>query len=88
MYDCNAMPAAACSMPASIQRLHERRGRDAQVAVLFHVQVDELWHFAAVGVSEPRLHRRAIQQFQAIGQDVDRVLAGQRGDLGDRSWRS
>ena len=81
MYDCSAIPAATLFHAGPVERLHEGLRRDAHVPVLFHVQVDELRHLPAVGVAEAALHRGAIQQFESVGQHLDRMLAGQRPDL-------
>ena len=81
MYACSAMPARACSKPGPIERPHEHLGRELLVAILLHVEIDELGHDRAVAPLEPGLRRRAKQQLQPVAQHVDRVLAGQRRNL-------
>ena len=64
-----------------VERSHERLGGDFLVAVLLHVEVDELGDDRAVGAREAALGGGAVEQLQPVAQHVHRVLASQRGDL-------
>jgi hypothetical protein len=55
--------------------------RDREIAVLLHVQIDELRRLRAVGAGEALPAGRAEQALQAVAERRDRLLSGQRGDL-------
>ena len=82
MYACSAMPAATFSRPGRSSVRMNDLGREVLVAVLLHVEIDELRHDACrrrrVNCA---LRGGAVQQFQPIAEHVDRVLAGERRDL-------
>ena len=63
------------------ERAHERLGRDRHVAVLLHVEIDELRDLGAVAASEAGLGGRAVEPLQPLAQDAQRVLARERIDL-------
>jgi hypothetical protein len=82
------MPALIFSKPTSLQRAHEDLAGQAEVAILLHVEVDELRHARAIAAREGGTCRAAIQALQAVAQRRDRVLAGdgrhlrvERGDF-------
>ena len=75
------MPAATFSRPGPLQRPHERLGGEAQIAVLFHVEIDEFRQCAAVRAHEHLPRGRAVEQFQPLAKRGHRLLAGQRRNL-------
>lgn len=73
--------SAHAAQPLTIERAHESLGRQLLVAVLLHVEVDELRHDAAIRPREARAVGAAVQAFEAIAEHRDGVFAGQRRDL-------
>ena len=55
------MPARDLLQARPIERAHEDLGRELLVAVLLHVEIDELGDDRAVGASEARFGGRAVE---------------------------
>ncbi|MFT3771570.1 MAG: hypothetical protein QM820_39660 [Minicystis sp.] len=66
---------------AAIERLHEDVGREVFVAVLLHVEIDELRDRRTVAAFELGFRCRAEKELEAIAEDAGRVLAGERRNL-------
>jgi ssDNA-specific exonuclease RecJ len=46
------MPARDLFKAGSFERLHEGVGGESQIAIFFHIEIDELTHFGAIGTHE------------------------------------
>jgi hypothetical protein len=75
--DARADPVHA----GTVQRAHEHLGGEVHVAVLLHVEVDELGNAGAVRSDMKEVSRRPVEHLHALAQHVHGVLARQRGDL-------
>ena len=60
----------------AVERLEEGLDGDLEVAVLLHVEVDELRDAGTVGACEALLRGRANQQLEAIAEPAEGRLAG------------
>ncbi len=67
--------------PRPGERLHEGLGREGQIPVFLHVEVDEFRLAAAVGPDEGRLLGLAVKPFEPLAEPAERVTASDRQDL-------
>jgi hypothetical protein len=75
------MPPATRLEAFPIESAHECLRCEVQVAVLLHVEVDELRHLRAICTGEAKMSRLAIESLQPVAKDSERVLPGERRDL-------
>jgi hypothetical protein len=61
--------------PFSGEGLHEDLSGETQVAILFHVEVDEFGDFFSVGADEGFFRCGSVEEFQSVGNYADGVFA-------------
>ena len=67
--------------PRPVEGPHESGRGQFEIAVLLHVEVDELGNAGPVEPRVPQVQCFAIQRFQSIAERAERLFAGVRGDL-------
>ena len=67
--------------PRPGQGAHEGLGRERQIAILLHVEVEQLRHPAAIRRGEGRPRSGAVEGLQAVAEPGERVRAGDWQDL-------